>query len=101
MLYFQSDTVQYIFDAIRNKKKDEDTYLCEAFLRLPKKKTEPQYYDVVKKPIDVLKIQQKAKTEAYNDIDEFYEDVQLLVQNAKTYYAKVKNLLEEHFFYFP
>ncbi|XP_042217828.1 protein polybromo-1-like isoform X3 [Homarus americanus] len=82
------DTIQYIFDALRNKKKDDDTYLCEAFLRVPRKKTEPQYYDMIKIPIDMLKIQQKIKTDVYNELEEFCKDVQLLVDNAKLYYAK-------------
>ncbi|XP_071547124.1 protein polybromo-1 isoform X2 [Panulirus ornatus] len=82
------DTIQYIFDALRNKKKDDDTYLCEAFLRVPRKKTEPQYYDMIKSPIDMLKIQQRIKTDVYNDLEEFCKDVQLLVDNAKLYYAK-------------
>ncbi|XP_076040531.1 protein polybromo isoform X16 [Oratosquilla oratoria] len=82
------DTIQFIFDAMRNKKKDDDTYLCEAFLRVPKKKTEPQYYDVVKNPLDMLKIQQKIKTDVYNDLEEFCKDAQILVENAKLYYAK-------------
>lgn len=85
------DTIQYIFDALRNKKKDDDTYLCEAFLRVPRKKTEPQYYDMIKSPIDMLKIQQRIKTDVYNDLEEFCKDVQLLVDNAKLYYAKVKS----------
>lgn len=83
------DTIQYIFDALRNKKKDEDLYLCEPFLRVPRKKTEPQYYDMIKSPIDMLKIQQKIKTDVYNELEEFCKDVQLLVDNAKLYYAKV------------
>ncbi|XP_050687170.1 protein polybromo-1-like isoform X6 [Eriocheir sinensis] len=82
------DTIQYIFDALRNKKKDEDLYLCEPFLRVPRKKTEPQYYDMIKSPIDMLKIQQKIKTDVYNELEEFCKDVQLLVDNAKLYYAK-------------
>lgn len=82
------DTIQYIFDALRNKKKDEEVYLCEAFLRVPRKKTEPQYYEVIKSPIDMLKIQQKIKTDVYNELEEFCKDVQLLVDNAKLYYAK-------------
>ncbi|KAK7081997.1 Protein polybromo-1, partial [Halocaridina rubra] len=82
------DTIQYIFDALRNKKKDDDVYTCEPFLRVPKKKTEPQYYEMIKNPIDMLKIQQKIKTDVYNDLEEFCKDVQLLVDNGKLYYAK-------------
>lgn len=37
----------------------------------------------------MLKIQQKIKTDVYNDIEEFFSDIELLVENAKLYYAKV------------
>lgn len=57
---------------------------------MPRKKTEPQYYEMIKSPIDMLKIQQKIKTDVYNELEEFCKDVQLLVDNAKLYYAKVR-----------
>ncbi|KAA0192779.1 hypothetical protein HAZT_HAZT003439 [Hyalella azteca] len=83
------DTIQFIFDCLRNQRKqDEDVYLCEAFLRVPKKRSEPQYFEVVSKPIDMLKIQQKIKTDQYDELEEFCADIQLLVDNAKLYYAK-------------
>merc|ERR1739842_24779 len=82
------DTIGYIFDALRNQMKDDDTYLCEPFLRVPRRKAEPQYHEVVKVPIDILKIQQKHKTDQYADVEEFCKDVELLVENAKAYYAK-------------
>lgn len=87
----QLDTIQYIFDCLRNhrKEEDDDIYLCETFLRVPRKKTEPQYFDVVKRPIDMLKIQQKIKTDQYDELQHFCDDIQLMVDNAKLYYAKV------------
>ena len=50
-------------------------------------RTEPEYYDIVETPIDLLKIQQKLKTDEYDDICQLTEDVQLLVNNAKAYYS--------------
>ena len=57
-------------------------------------RSEPEYYDLVTKPIDMLKIQHKLKNDEYEDIDALSEDVELLVQNAKLYYA-VSNLLQK------
>lgn len=37
-------------------------------------------------PIDLLKIQQKLKTDEYEDVEELQNDVELLVNNAKAFY---------------
>jgi len=46
-------------------------------------------YQVVTNPIDLLKVQQKLKTDEYEDVEELMSDVQLMVNNAKAFY-KVK-----------
>lgn len=50
-------------------------------------RTAADYYDVVTTPIDLLKIQQKLKTDEYEDIDQLTADVFLMVNNAKAYYS--------------
>ena len=50
-------------------------------------RSEPEYYDLVSRPIDLLKIQHKLKNDEYEDIDALTEDVETLVNNAKLYYA--------------
>ena len=49
-------------------------------------RTAADYYDVVTTPIDLLKIQQKLKTDEYDDIDLLTNDVRLMINNAKAYY---------------
>ncbi|EPB65995.1 hypothetical protein ANCCEY_14918, partial [Ancylostoma ceylanicum] len=44
------------------------------------------YYKQVKSPIDLTRIQQKLKTEEYLSFEEFCEDVELLMENTRTYY---------------
>lgn len=36
--------------------------------------------------IDILKVQQKLKTDTYEDIEELSADIELLVNNAKAFY---------------
>lgn len=60
--------------------------LCDTFIRAPKRRQEPSYYEVVANPIDLLRIQQKLKTESYDDIEELATDFDLLVKNAKAFY---------------
>ena len=77
-----------VYDFLRKYKKEDGTELCATMVRLPNKRSEPGYYDVVENPIDVIKIQQKLKTDEYENIEEMKEDFLLLVANSKLYYKK-------------
>lgn len=48
---------------------------------------------MVSNPIDLLKVQQKLKTEEYEDIDEFVADIELMVSNAKAFYKVMRILM--------
>ena len=60
--------------------------LCETFVRAPKRRQEPGYYEVVSSPMDFIKIQQKIKTDEYDEVEDMTVDVELLVNNAKAFY---------------
>ncbi|XP_070490389.1 protein polybromo-1 isoform X5 [Chironomus tepperi] len=77
---------QSLYDSIRNHKKDDGTQLCDSFIRAPKRRQEPNYYEIVTNPIDLLRVQQKLKTDSYEDIDDLTTDIELLVNNAKAFY---------------
>lgn len=81
-----SELCQQLYDSIRNIKKEDGSMLCDTFIRAPKRRQEPSYYDVVANPIDLLKVQQKLKTDSYDDVDELAHDIELLVNNAKAFY---------------
>ncbi|XP_054286185.1 protein polybromo-1-like isoform X2 [Macrosteles quadrilineatus] len=83
-----SETVHQLYELIRNHKKEDGSLLCDAFIRVPKRRQEPGYYEVVSNPIDLLKIQQKLKTDEYEDVEELQNDVELLINNAKAFYKR-------------
>ncbi|CAL8069132.1 unnamed protein product [Orchesella dallaii] len=79
---------QQLYDIIRNNKKEDGVLLCEAFIRVPKRRQEPAYYEVVSNPMDMIRIQQKIKMDEYEDIEQMSADVDLMVANAKAFYKR-------------
>lgn len=79
---------QQLYESVRNHKKHDGTLLCDSFIRVPKRRQEPGYYDVVSNPIDLLKVQQKLKTDEYDDIEDLQSDIELIVSNAKAFYKR-------------
>ncbi|ENN78044.1 hypothetical protein HUJ04_006145 [Dendroctonus ponderosae] len=77
-----------LYETIRGHKKNDGSLLCDSFIRVPKRRQEPGYYDVVSNPIDLLKVQQKLKTDEYNDIHDLEGDIELIVNNTKAFYKK-------------
>ncbi|XP_030752668.1 protein polybromo-1 isoform X2 [Sitophilus oryzae] len=87
----QSDPIEIchqLYDIIRNHKKNDGSLLCDSFIRVPKRRQEPGYYDVVNNPIDLLKVQQKLKTDEYEDVRDLESDIELIVNNTKAFYKK-------------
>jgi protein polybromo-1 len=48
---------------------------------------------LIKQPIDLIRIQQKLRTDEYQTLEQFSDDIQLLLNNAKTFYRVKENLL--------
>ena len=81
-----TEDMQTLYDFMRKYKREDGSELCEMFVRAPKRRNDPQYYEVVTDPIDMLRIKQKLSTDEYANMAELKDDFQRLFSNALSYY---------------
>jgi hypothetical protein len=63
--------------------------ISEHLMRIPTKRANLEYHEIIKQPIDLNKIQQKFKTDEYQMFQQFDSDIQLLISNAKLYHQVI------------
>lgn len=54
-------------------------------MRLPTQKELPEYYELIKQPVDFNKIKKKMAEYRYRNLDELEADVMLLCKNAQEF----------------
>ncbi|KAI6241398.1 hypothetical protein M3Y99_00367700 [Aphelenchoides fujianensis] len=74
-----------VLDRICDFQNGQGRVLSTLFQRLPSKQEYPDYYEVIKKPIDLLKIRQKINANQYNSQKTFFADLKLVFDNATKY----------------
>ena len=74
-----------IYRSLVTKTDNNGRFLCELFMKRPSASMYPQYYVVIKNPIDLKEILQKIRSEVYTKMAEMLNDVELLVENACTF----------------
>uniref|UniRef100_A0A7N8YIV7 Transcription activator BRG1-like n=1 Tax=Mastacembelus armatus TaxID=205130 RepID=A0A7N8YIV7_9TELE len=73
-----------IVDAVI-KYKDSGRQLSEVFIQLPSRKELPEYYELIRKPVDFRKIKERIRSHRYRSLGDLERDVMLLFQNAQTF----------------
>uniref|UniRef100_F1KQ15 Protein polybromo-1 n=1 Tax=Ascaris suum TaxID=6253 RepID=F1KQ15_ASCSU len=74
-----------LFSLIKNYKDARGRNLAAAFLELPSKLEYPDYYDVIRKPIDLAKIGSRISSHHYDSVDALCSDFILMFDNACRY----------------
>uniref|UniRef100_A0AAG5DSZ4 ATP-dependent helicase brm n=1 Tax=Anopheles atroparvus TaxID=41427 RepID=A0AAG5DSZ4_ANOAO len=69
--------------------------LSKPFLKLPSRRDLPDYYEVIKKPIDIKKILARIDEAKYVDFADLENDFFLLCQNAQTYNEEASLIYED------
>ena len=59
--------------------------LSEPFYQLPSRRELPDYYDVIRKPMDFKKMRKNIKQHKYRNLDDIESDMVLLCKNAQIY----------------
>ncbi|XP_017034995.1 ATP-dependent helicase brm-like [Drosophila kikkawai] len=59
--------------------------LSEPFMKLPSRQRLPDYYEIIKRPVDIKKILQRIEDCKYADLNELEKDFMQLCQNAQIY----------------
>jgi len=59
--------------------------LSDPFLQLPPRKELPDYYDIIKQPVDIRKMKDRIKNHKYRSIEDLERDFLLLCNNTQSY----------------
>jgi SWI/SNF-related matrix-associated actin-dependent regulator of chromatin subfamily A protein 2/4 len=69
-----------------NQYQDQDgRVLSEPFYQLPTRDELPDYYEIIRRPVDIYKIEQRIEGEKYKDMDALEKDFMLLCKNTQQY----------------
>uniref|UniRef100_A0A672MPH8 Transcription activator BRG1-like n=1 Tax=Sinocyclocheilus grahami TaxID=75366 RepID=A0A672MPH8_SINGR len=74
-----------VVDAVIKYKDGNGRQLSEVFVQLPSRKELPEYYELIRKPVDFRKIKERIKSHKYRTLNDLEKDVMLLCQNAQTF----------------
>ncbi|MEQ2232328.1 hypothetical protein ILYODFUR_010036 [Ilyodon furcidens] len=69
--------------------------LSEVFVQLPSRKELPEYYELIRKPVDFKKIKERVRNHKYRSLGDLEKDVMLLCQNAQTFNLEGSQIYED------
>uniref|UniRef100_UPI0037E82D4E protein polybromo-1-like isoform X1 n=1 Tax=Semicossyphus pulcher TaxID=241346 RepID=UPI0037E82D4E len=79
------EVLEQLLDAVVSYIEPTGRLVSELFQKLPSKMQYPDYYAIIKEPIDLKIIAQKIQLGHYRSVGAMAKDVDLMVKNAKTY----------------
>merc|ERR1712168_1123190 len=74
-----------LLEVVMQYEDSDGRVLSEPFYKLPSKKELPDYYEIIRKPVDIAKIQQRIEEDRYEDMDALERDFMTLCKNTQHY----------------
>ncbi|EDV28838.1 uncharacterized protein TRIADDRAFT_52108 [Trichoplax adhaerens] len=72
-----------LYDTVTEFINSNDQSLSDELTKLPSKKANRAYYEVVKNPLSLFKIQSRLRANYYDKLEKLYDDLDLTLQNAQ------------------
>ncbi|KAG5280717.1 hypothetical protein AALO_G00063210 [Alosa alosa] len=88
-----SDT--YLAVQIGSRRWCSGRQLSEVFVQLPSRKELPEYYELIRKPVDFKKIKERVRSHKYRSVSDLEKDVMLLCHNAQTFNLEGSQIYED------
>ncbi|XP_074494911.1 putative global transcription activator SNF2L2 isoform X3 [Sebastes fasciatus] len=84
-----------IIDTVINYRDGSGRQLSEVFVQLPSRKELPEYYELIRKPVDFKKIKDRVRNHKYRGVGDLERDVMLLCHNAQTFNLEGSQIYED------
>merc|ERR1719205_590517 len=74
-----------LIEVVMQYEDSDGRVLSEPFYKLPSRKELPDYYEIIRRPVDISKIQQRIDDDKYEDMDALEKDFMLMCKNTQQY----------------
>ncbi|XP_003449674.1 probable global transcription activator SNF2L2 [Oreochromis niloticus] len=88
-------TLNTLVDMVMNYKDGLGRQISKGFVQLPSKKEVPEYYELIRKPVDFRRIRERVRNHKYRSVGDLEKDIFLLCHNAQTYNLEGSQIYED------
>merc|ERR1712227_864871 len=74
-----------LIDVVMQDEDSDGRVLSEPFYKLPSRKELPDYYEIIRRPVDIAKLQKRIDEELNDDMDALEKDFMLMCKNTQQY----------------
>lgn len=77
--------IREIFQTVKDYHDINGRLLSEPFIKLPSKQDMPEYYEFIRKPIELQTIQYRINNDRYHTVEDLMSELVLMFNNACTF----------------